>query len=124
MNKNITDAELEIMRLLWQTQRAMTLADIYAELERVKPWNKSTVRTLVLRLREKGVVRHLDKYGAAQYVPLVTQDDYILAAETAVLEKFGSAKTLALAMVRNGHLTDSDIDELRDYFKLEDGKHA
>jgi hypothetical protein len=34
-----------------------------------------------------------------------------------LLEKFGSAKTLALAMVRNGHLTDSDVEELLDYFK-------
>jgi predicted transcriptional regulator len=54
----------------------------------------------------------------ARYVPLITEDEYILAEERAVLEKFGDAKTLALAMVRNGHLTDSDVDELRDYFKM------
>jgi len=53
----------------------------------------------------------------ARYIPLVTEDDYILSEEKALLGKFGSAKTLAMAMVRNGHLTDSDIEELRDYFK-------
>ena len=42
-----------------------------------------------------------------------------LSEGKAVLERFGgSAKTLALAMVRNGSLTDSDIDELRGYFKM------
>jgi hypothetical protein len=56
MNKPITDAELEIMRLLWREKRAMTAADICAALEPVKDWNKSTIRTLVLRLREKGAV--------------------------------------------------------------------
>ncbi|MDR3277938.1 MAG: BlaI/MecI/CopY family transcriptional regulator [Oscillospiraceae bacterium] len=118
MNKNITDAELEVMRVLWREKRALTLADIRTELERRKSWNKSTVQTLVLRLRDKGVIERLDKYGAAQYVPIVSEDAYALAEEKAVLEKFGSAKKLLAAMARNGHLTDSDIDELRDYFKL------
>jgi predicted transcriptional regulator len=54
-------------------------------------------------------------------VPLVSEDEYILAEEKAVLEKFGSAKKLAIAMVRNGHLTDADIDELHDYFKTGGG---
>jgi BlaI family penicillinase repressor len=118
MNKRITDAELEVMRLLWRENRAMTLAGIRDALLATTQWNKSTIQTLVLRLRDKGVIGRLDKYGAAQYVPLVSEDEYMLAEEEAVLEKFGSAKKLALAMVRNGHLTDADIDELRAYFKL------
>ncbi|MDR1914499.1 MAG: BlaI/MecI/CopY family transcriptional regulator [Clostridiales bacterium] len=121
MNRTITDAELEVMRLLWHSERALTTVEIRSVLEASKGWNKSTIHTLVSRLRGKGVITHLDKYGAAQFVPLVTEDEYILEEEKAVLEKFGSAKKLALAMVRNGHLTDSDIDELRGYFKMEVG---
>jgi len=118
MERNITDAELEVMRVLWRSDRAMTLADIRAELSRTKDWNKSTIQTLVGRLRGKGIVDHLDKYGAAQYVPLVTEDEFLLSEERAVLERFGSARKLAIAMVRNEHLSDADIDELRDYFKI------
>jgi BlaI family penicillinase repressor len=118
MNRTITDAELEVMRLLWREKRPLTMLDFRAELEKIKGWNKSTIHTLVGRLRDKGIVTHLDKYGAAQFVPLVTEDEYILAEEKAVLDKFGSAKNLAMAMVRNGHLTGADLDELRDYFKM------
>jgi len=121
MNTSITNAELEVMRLLWRENRAWTIVELRAVLEPAKGWNKSTIHTLVSRLRGKGVVTHLDKYGAAQFVPLVSEDEYLLAEEKAMLEKFGSAKKLALAMVRNGHLTDSDIDELRDYFKMGGG---
>ncbi|MDR1536423.1 MAG: BlaI/MecI/CopY family transcriptional regulator [Clostridiales bacterium] len=121
MNKNITDAELEVMRLLWHSEQAMTIARLRAALEQSKGWNKSTIHTLVSRLRDKGIITHLDKYGAAQFIPLMTEDEYILAEEKSVLEKFGSAKTLALAMVRNGHLTDGDIDELKEYFRMEGG---
>ena len=123
MNISITDAELAIMRLLWREKRPLTFSEIQTGLEKSKGWKKYTTQTLVYRLRDKGAITHLDKYGAAQYVPLVTEDEYILAEEKAVLEKFGSAKTLAMAMVRNGHLTDADIDELHAYFKMGgDGK--
>jgi BlaI family penicillinase repressor len=119
--KTITDAELEVMRLLWREARPMTLAQIREALLQTTKWNHSTIKTLVFRLRDKGAITHLDKYGAAQFVPLVTEDEYILAEERAALERFGSAKKLALAMVRNGHLTDADIDELREYFNMGGG---
>ena len=123
MNKTISDAELEVMRVLWQNKRAMTLAELRTEIMQIKDWNKSTVHTLVNRLRDKGIIEPLDKYGPAQYIPLVTEDEYLRSEEKAVLEKFGSAKKLALALVRSGHLTDSDIEELREHFKMGgDGK--
>ena len=117
MNLKIADAELEIMRILWREKRPLKVSEFQGELEENKGWNKSTTHTLVTRLRDKGLIEPTERYGVARYVPLVTEDDYILSEEKALLEKFGSAKTLALAMVRNGHLTDNDIEELREYFK-------
>jgi BlaI family penicillinase repressor len=118
MEVSITDSELEIMRVLWRATAPMTCNDIQAEIEPLKSWNKSTTITLVARLRDKGAIRHLDKYGAAQYVPVMTEDEYILMEEKAVVEKFRGAKALLSAMVRNGHLTESDIAEMREYFKV------
>jgi len=117
MDFKIADAELEIMRILWREKRPLKVAEFKGELEHNKGWNKSTTHTLVARLRDKGLIEPTERYGVARYIPLVTEDDYILSEEKALLEKFGSAKTLALAMVRNGHLTDSDIEELRDFLK-------
>ena len=117
MDLKIADAELEIMRILWREKRPLKVAEFRGELEESKGWNKSTTHTLVTRLRDKGFIEPTERYGVARYIPLVTEDDYILSEEKALLEKFGSAKTLALAMVRNGHLTNSDVEELREYFK-------
>ena len=117
MEFKIADAELEIMRILWREKRPLKVAEFRGELEENKGWNKSTVHTLATRLRDKGLIEPVDRYGVARYVPLVTEDEYILSEEKTLLGKFGSAKTLALAMVRNGHLSDSDIDELREYFQ-------
>ena len=117
MDYKISDAELEIMRILWREKRPLKVAEFKDELEQHKGWNKSTIHTLVTRLRDKGFIEPAERYGVARYIPLVTEDDYFHAEGKALLVKFGSAKTLALAMVRNGYLTDDDIEELRDYFK-------
>ena len=66
------------------------------------------------------IIESTDRYGVARYVPVITEDDYILSEEKAVLEKFGSAKKLVIAMIHNGHLTDTDIDELSGFFKMGD----
>ena len=121
MEIKISDSELEIMRILWREQRPLKVAEFRDELEEKKGWNKSTTNTLVTRLRDKMLIEPTERYGVARYIPLITEDEYILAEEKTLLERFGSAKKLALAMVRNKHLTDADIDELREYFNMEAG---
>jgi len=112
----ISDAELEIMKILWRENRPLKAAELRDELEQTRNWNRSTTNTLITRLRDKDLIEPAERYGVARYIPLVTEDNYILAEEKNLLERFGSAKKLAMAMVRNKHLTDTDIDELREYF--------
>jgi BlaI family penicillinase repressor len=121
--KTITDAELEVMRLLWRDKPGLTLAQIRDELLRTTKWNPSTIKTLVFRLRDKGVIKPLDKYGPAQYVPLVTEGDYIRAEMPPFLDRVfaGSAKKLVAALCENGELSQRDIDELQAYFKVKGG---
>ena len=116
MECKISDSELEIMRILWREQRPLKVMEFHPELKQQKGWNKSTTSTLVTRLRDKGLIEPAERYGVARYVPLITEDEYVLSAERALLNKFGSAKKFAAAMVRNGHLNDTDIKELLEYF--------
>ena len=118
MEHKISDAELEVMRILWREQRPLKVSEFRDELEQRKGWNKSTTGTLVTRLRDKGLIEPTERYGVARYVPRITEDDYVLTEERALLEKFGCAKKLAVAMIRNGHLSGSDIEELRVYFQM------
>ena len=118
-NKMITDAEVEVMRLLWREQRPMTLAQIREVLLQTTKWNHSTIKTLVFRLRDKGVITHLDKYGPAQYVPLVMESEYLLGESESMLTKLfdGSAVKMIATLRQGGKLSDSDINELLEYFQ-------
>ena len=121
MDIKISDSELEVMRILWREKRPCKVSEFRDELEQLKGWNKSTIHTLVTRLRDKNLIEPTERYGVARYIPLITEDEYILAEEKNLLGRFGSAKKLAIAMVRNNHLTNADIDELREYFDMSDG---
>ncbi|MDR3120410.1 MAG: BlaI/MecI/CopY family transcriptional regulator [Clostridiales bacterium] len=121
-DKTISNAELEVMRLLWRKQGAMTLAQIRDELLRTTKWNHSTIKTLVFRLRDKGVIEPLDKYGAAQFVPKVSESEYIRSeVPTFIARVFeGNAKALAAALCQGGQLNEGDIDELKHFFQMGD----
>jgi BlaI family penicillinase repressor len=112
--RKISDSELEIMRILWRDARPYKVSELCEELEKTKGWNKSTIGTLATRLRDKGFIEPAERYGVAKYIPLISEDDYILEEEKALLEKLGCVKKLAVAMVRNGHLSADDIDEFRE----------
>jgi BlaI family penicillinase repressor len=120
--KSIANAELKVMRLLWRTS-PMTLAQIREQLLQTTKWNHSTIKTLVFRLRDKGVIKPLDKYGAAQYVPLVSESEYIQAQVQPLIERVfeGNAKKLVAALVDSGELSEADVDELKAYFKVKEG---
>ena len=119
-NKIITDAEAEVMRLLWREKRPMTLAQIRDELLRTTKWNQSTIKTLVFRLRDKGAVTHLDKYGPAQFIPLVAEEEYLIDESESMLGKLfdGSAAKMIATLHQGGRLSDCDIAELREFFQM------
>ena len=54
----ITDAELEIMKLLWE-KGELTLNEIVENLSKKEKKNKSTVKTLLYRLIEKKSVKSI-----------------------------------------------------------------
>ena len=115
----IADSELEIMRILWREGREMPFGEIRAELETTTGWKKSTIQTLVSRLRDKGAITVQDKY-VTMYSANISQEEYTQSEGDSFIDKLfgGSAKNLVAALCRNGKLEESDIDELKSYFAM------
>ena len=117
----ISDSELEVMRVLWQAGDALPVTEIRETLQQSRGWEATTVKTLVSRLVTKGVLRQ-EKRGVFYYTPLISEAEYNDWATHDLISRVyhGSARDLVAALVRSDGLTQSDIDELRDLFKLED----
>lgn len=115
----ISNAELEVMKILWREQTLVSFSDIRSELQRTKGWEKSTINTLIRRLVEKGVIS-AEKHGVTQYAPNISEAEYRTSEEQNLINRLynGSAKHLVAALCHRGELTEDDIDELKTYFKM------
>jgi len=124
MNKlvsKITESEVEVMRVLWEAEDELPIADIRRTLEEKSKWETSTIKTLLRRLCEKGVVLATKK-EVFYYKPLVSEEEYNEYTTQSLIDRLysGSAKSLVASLLGSKKLNDSDIEELRTLFKVSD----
>lgn len=115
----ITDSELEIMKILWSAGCELTISGIRKALEKSSSWESSTIKTLLRRLCDKGVVA-ANKKEVFYYKPLVTENQYNEYSTQALIDRLydGSAKNLVASLLGSKKLDDSDIKELRNLFRV------
>ena len=115
----ITGSELEIMKLLWYAEDALSVTEIREELQKTKGWEPATIKTLIGRLVSKGAVRQ-EKRNVFYYSPLITEKEYgEWATEDLVSRVYnGRVKDLVAALVNSDGVTPEDLDELRQMFKV------
>ncbi len=118
--QSITDSEYEIMRILWRTDKKMTVADVVRELDK-NVWTPSTVSTFLQRLLKKEVISCEKKGKTNLYYPLLKQSDYDLHETENFLSKMykGSVKNLVVALYENKKLSKEDMSDLKKMFELE-----
>ena len=118
--QTITDAEYEIMCILWKSKEKLTVSGIIAKLNRTD-WTASTVATFMARLLKKGVIS-CDKKGKTNYYfPVLKQQDYALDETENLLSKIykGSVKNLVATLYENKKLSGEDLSDLKKMFDLE-----
>ncbi|MTI81111.1 MAG: BlaI/MecI/CopY family transcriptional regulator [Firmicutes bacterium] len=117
----ITDSEMEVMRVLWEADGELPLADIRKHLMQTSNWETSTIKTLLRRLCQKGVVLATKK-EVFYYKPLISKEEYAEHTTQRLIDRLysGSAKNLVASLLGNKKLDDTDIEELRTMFKVGD----
>ena len=117
----ITGSELEIMKLLWHAEDALPVTYFREKLQKSKGWEPATIKTLLSRLVAKGVVRQ-EKRNVYYYSPIITEKEYSAWATDDLITRLynGSVRNLVAALVNSKGLTQEDLDEFRQMFKVED----
>ena len=117
----ITDSELEVMKLLWQSDKALSITEFREKLQESKGWEPATIKTLVSRLVSNGVIRQEQRH-IYYYSPLISETEYNAWATSDLIKKLynGSARKLVSALVHSDDLTKEDIDELQKMFRVEE----
>lgn len=113
-SRRISEAELSVMETLWDTGAPMTAKDLQTVLKERRGWERTTVRSLLTRLQEKGSIQVAKDPDATTYAPQFTREEYGWdLAEVLVDRLYGhSAKALVAALLAHGILTKDELTGL------------
>ncbi|MCC3689480.1 BlaI/MecI/CopY family transcriptional regulator [Bacillus cereus group sp. Bc015] len=112
----ISEAELEVMKVLWNATSPLTANEINQELEEKSDWSPKTVRTLINRLsKKKAISSYQEKGKVYTYAPLISQESYLQIETKSFLKRFyGVAlKPLLVNFIKEEKLSAEDIYELK-----------
>ena len=112
--KTITDAELDIMKVLWENG-ASTSPAIFDAMKNGKSKNRGTLKTLLARLVQKGAVR-CEEINSRNYlyIPVITKEEYINQNRKRMIDKVydGSAKDLIMNFIKEEKFTPEDLEKM------------
>ena len=117
----ITEAEWKVMHILWQL-RCATSSQVIDEIVPLTGWSPRTVRTLLRRLAEKGVlaskkVRGSEKeYVSVEYTPRFSREECAAVHSRSFMDRVfnGNASELIVHFVKESQLSEQEVAELRD----------
>lgn len=114
---NITDAEWQVMKVLWATSSA-TANDVIEELSPDTSWKPKTVKTLLNRLVNKKALGYtIDEKDKRtyHYYALVEEEECVRAESQSFLDRIygGSVNILLTRFLEEQELSANEIDELK-----------
>ena len=115
-NKKMSDAELEIMKIVWESGSPLLFARIMEALnEKGITWQKNTLITLLSRLMGKGYLKANKRGRKNEYAPLVTEQEFQSVQTKTFVDKVyqGNVSGLINRLVENDMLTEAEYDELK-----------
>lgn len=122
--QQVSDYELELMKVIWGNGGTALYAEIVEMLEEKGfHWTKNTIITLLSRLIEKKLLK-TNKIGRKnKYIAIVTEHSYQTMQTETFLNKVyeGNVKGLVSTLIQKDLLTPDDYEDLKKYWR--DGEH-
>lgn len=114
MFPNISDAEWQVMKVLWG-KSPLTSTEIIDSLRSKTTWSPKTIHTLISRLVKKEAVGVKKGSSFNEYFPLVTEQECRRVETKSFVQKVynGSMQLLLKNFIKDEKLSEEEIDELR-----------
>ena len=114
MKQKLTEAEKEIMEILWE-QKTAFMKDILEVYQEPKPAS-TTVATLLKRMQTKNLVGYKTFGNSREYFPKVDKETYFNHEMNSMIDRFfnSSVSQFASFFASNKKLSQSQLKDLRD----------
>jgi len=121
----ITEAELEIMQVLWKNKRGnlTTIMEELSKKSKNEERNKNTIKTLIHRLIQKGAIESQKVNNKeVEYIPKINEKKFIAKESNSFLNKFfnGNTEKLLLNFVENKKVTKNELQKLIDILEQDE----
>jgi BlaI family penicillinase repressor len=113
----ITQAEWEVMRILWDANKPLPAAEVAARLE--GKWSPKTVRSFLNRLVQKqslkAVKQGFSSYELIHYVPLIDEVSALRVKQETFAQKFfgGTVQSMLAGCIQSGEISTEELLQLR-----------
>jgi BlaI family penicillinase repressor len=113
-SSTLTAHELELMRIVWRHEAAVTVRDVYEELRRRRSVAYTTVMTSMRTLEQKGYLKATQQDRAYLYRPAKPKQQVIKAMVREFVDRVfnGSAGPLVAHLVEDDRLSEADLHEI------------
>jgi BlaI family transcriptional regulator, penicillinase repressor len=112
---DISESEWSIMEVLWESS-PKTASEVTKALRASTNWAENTVRTLLMRLVEKGALKTAENAsGTRTFLPAVKREACVRAESESFMQRIfgGAAKPLLVHFAQNSKLTAEEVKELK-----------
>ena len=115
--QKLSESEFAIMQKIWHSDSPITAGALVDAFAQSRGWKTQTISTFLSRLVEKGMLS-ATRHGVQNlYSILVSEKEYRAAETRNFLDEVhgGSLQSFFASLYSLDGLTDSDIDELKDW---------
>lgn len=115
--KKLSDSELDIMKILWSGNHAMTSNEILDEMKLHRDWKLASLMAVLARMSEKGYVYCDRSTRTNYYSAVVGEEEYkVEEGEWFLGRLFNNSATNLIASLYHGKkFSDREINELKAY---------
>ena len=113
MDKRVSEAELEIMEALWSADAPIAAADVGSKVAD-RGWSLPTVKTMLSRLTQKGVVDYIEEGRRYLYRPTIERDAYVGGESRRLVDRLfgGKLSPMIARLAEDEALSSEEIDEI------------
>jgi BlaI family penicillinase repressor len=111
MDRRISDAELQVMEVLWAADQPLTATEVADRVDPDRDWTLATVKTMLSRLAAKGALSHREDGRRYFYSAAIERDSYVGSESRRFVDRLfgGRLSPLVARLAEEDVLDDDDI---------------
>jgi len=105
----ISDAELEVIEVLWGSDAPLTATDVAERIGGGRDWSLATIKTMLSRLTAKGAISFREEGRRYLYSAAIARDSYVGKESRRFVDQlFGGRLSPLVARLAEEHALDEE----------------